>query len=189
MQGVIPCEHAQLRYVHAYKHMGSNITISVQPAHEVSCRMAAMQAEARRLRKPVMRNPSVARQRELSTVQSHLVSKGFFHAGTWPSLCSQIYKRVRHGVLNIYRDMLGCRHDDISTLFDDDAVIAELGVMSPLTMIRINRLLLFMQVLQKAPPLLIRILLAASPAKDAWINAVHADLRWLAMGSIIRSDF
>eukprot|EP00973_Karenia_brevis_P064121 8910553-Karenia_brevis.AAC.1 len=148
MNNIITCptfngSFVDLRAVSMYRHMGSRTAVGSQMSQEVSFRMTAMRAESMKLRKCILRNPGLSNEHKLNCMQAYMVTKGFFHAGTWPHLPARLYIKVHHQVLAIYREILGNTFAKTDKLFTDDEVVAQLGAMSPLTMIRMSRLLLF----------------------------------------------
>ena len=113
----------------------------------------------------MLRNPGLAMSKKVNILQTYVLSKGLFQAGTWPTLKPNLYKRFHSCILSMYRDVCGHKFhnkdDDISPaeIFNDDDVIYKYGFVCPRTMLRLAKLTLFCRVVLKFPPSIIGLLL------------------------------
>lgn len=74
-------------------------------------------------------------------------------------------------------------------MFTDADVIYKHNLLSPQTMLRSARLLLFTRIIKKSPRLLvdwIEALLPLSPS--GWLSALGGDFQWLAAGGIVEHN-
>ena len=86
-------QHLRIKSVPVYKHVGTRTAVaSSNMNQEVVYRCAAMLAEAKSL-KPIMRNKHVSSERKMNILQTYAFSKGFFQAGTWPALLTNMYNK------------------------------------------------------------------------------------------------
>eukprot|EP00973_Karenia_brevis_P064024 8897538-Karenia_brevis.AAC.1 len=61
----------------------------------------------------------------------------------------------------------------------DEDVIRQLGLMSPIALIKWSRLCLFSRIASKAPIEIFCVLASLSSYDKSWIHAVSSDLKWL----------
>ena len=64
---------------------------------------------------------------------------------------------------------------------DDDYVIEHLGALTPLTLIRVQRIFLLIRVLCKAPRFVFHALVFTAGREGSWLHSVLEDLRWLTI--------
>ncbi len=93
----------------------------------------------------------------------------------------------------MYRDALGLYHTpcSVNEMFSDDEVIYNNSLIYPNTLIRMSRLLLFVRIVRKNPPVVLNLLLQATFGEGSWAARLQHDLKWLAVSEKFRlcSDF
>jgi hypothetical protein len=168
-----------VQYIHitkTYKHMGTKISHSDHIGEEVATRVAILGTVASRLRK-IIKNNAVPLKTKINIVIIYMFSKGLYNSGTWPKLSTALYNKLHHAVIRIYRSIAGFNFDE----HDDDYVIEHLGALTPLTLIRVQRIFLLIRVLCKAPRFVFHALVFTSGREGSWLHSVLADLRWLTI--------
>jgi len=114
-----------INVVDAYKHVGTQCSVSASIRHEITNRVAIMSSESRALRK-ILRKAALPLNRKINTMQGYIFSKGLFQAGTWPALPPVQYKRIHSCILRLYRDVTRqywSNTFDVSSMFSDNDVI------------------------------------------------------------------
>ena len=83
----------------------------------------------------------------------------------------------------MYRDALGEYHTpfSVNSMFSDDDIIFNNSLMYPYTLIRMNRLLLFVRICGKNPPFISNLLLQVTFSPGSWVACLLQDLEWLAV--------
>eukprot|EP00973_Karenia_brevis_P039524 5455206-Karenia_brevis.AAC.1 len=84
-----------LRCISQYKHVGSQTTFAGADCVEICHRAAILKSESGKLCKRIFRS-GLSDARKCIIVQAHLLSKGFYHAGTWATLHSKLYAKIHH---------------------------------------------------------------------------------------------
>jgi len=177
----IPCKGIRvgdtfyLLIVKTYKHMGTKISVGDSLGEEVAARISAMSSGTKRLSK-ILRSKHVTCNHKMNVITMYLITKGFYNSGTWPELNSALYTKLHRAVLNLYRTACNSKYGEKC----DDQILYELGAVVPKTFIRINRLLLFMRVICKAPRFVFNSLMISSERNSSFINILKTDLTWLS---------
>ena len=174
-----------LNIVGAYKHVGTQCSVSADITNEVSTRLRIISTESCSLRK-ILRRVDLPLNRKVHVMQAYVLSKGLFQAGTWPALPILQYKRIHAGILKMYRDITRqyvCTSFDIGSIFSDSDLIYEYGFMCPMTMLRFSRMSLYSRLVAKQPPVLLELVRALASSPKTWAASVVDDLKWLNLGS------
>ena len=154
----VPGNDQPFRIVSFYKHLGTRTSPDNNMSEEVAFRTGVMRSEAGRLKKHVFHSRSLTFSRKLWVMKAYVLSKGTFNCGTWPSLSLTQYKQFHYSIVSMYRDITGqfysYRHFPVS-MFSDDELIHEYGLMCPATILRRAKLLLFYRIVFKNVPVLI----------------------------------
>ena len=197
VDNLIPIEagdNTHLRVVPSYQHVGTCTAISMSMSEEVTKRTGMMRSECARLCKAILRVPEIPVPKKIRVVQTYVLTKGTFQCGTWPMLPDTQYKRFHSSILGIYRNACGNYYKslrggdiDVASLFNDDDIIYTHGFLCPRTILRMSRLLLFVRLVAKSPPLLLALALSQSELKRGWVASLIGDLRWLC-GSTLFAD-
>ena len=174
-----------INIVDAYKHVGTQCSVSPSICHEITNRVAIMNSESRALRK-ILRKTALPLNRKINAMQGYIFSKGLFQAGTWPALPPVQYKRIHSCILKLYRDVTRqywSNTFDVSSMFSDSDIIYEYGFMCPMTMLRYFRMSLFSRIVTKEPPHLLALIDKLAPFPNTWASSLICDLKWLNAGS------
>jgi len=73
-------------------------------------------------------------------------------------------------------------------ILSDEAVIRNYGLVTPMSMVRINRLLLFARLCHKSPPIVVSLLKSIIPHNFGWIKELRSDLFWLHLSGKLPFD-
>ena len=144
-----------------------------------------MRVESQNLRK-VLRKADLPLNRKLHTIQAYILSKGLFQSGSWPQLHAVQYKRVHSCIMKLYREVTQqyFRQDmDHRSLFSDNDIIYEHGLICPMTLLRFFRLSLFSRVMFKQPPYIMSLIRELCKSPKTWAYGLVDDLRWLNHGA------
>jgi len=60
----------------------------------------------------------------------------------------------------------------------NDDLINEYGLVVPLNMVRLNRIMLLCRIVRKSPPGLIDMIVSTSRIAGSWAHTVHSDMKW-----------
>jgi hypothetical protein len=106
--------------------------------------------------KRILQNPSVDLDKRVSIAQSYLFSQGCYQASTWPALPLNVFRKIHHAVMEVYRVVLGKAAGDYAELvsfplLSDDQVVARLAAVAPVNVIRLARLQLLTRIVSKTP--------------------------------------
>ena len=66
-----------------YKNLGSTIVLSSSMLPEIVIRCSSMQGAYKDIRPTILSNDKIELKRKGTMIQSYLLSKGFYNAGTW----------------------------------------------------------------------------------------------------------
>ncbi len=167
--------------VDTYKHLGTQISFKGMN-FELAHRCGLMRAETCKLRS-ILRNSELCFYKKNHLIQAYLLSKGTFQCSTWAALSAAFYRRFHGCILGMYRDALGDYHTpfSVNSMFSDDDIIFNNSLMYPYTIIRMNRLLLFVRVSMKNPPFVCNLLRQVTFAEGSWSACLLQDLQWLAV--------
>ncbi len=91
-----------LKYVDAYKHMGTHVSFTHDLSQEVTTRAAIIRSSTNAI-KSVLRNPMFLLDQKLTYVKAHLFSSGFFQCSTWGPLAPALYGKIHSAVIQVYR--------------------------------------------------------------------------------------
>ena len=103
-------------------------------------------------------------------------------SGTWTSLPKVPFQRLHHNIISIYRTATGCSfsYARLTSMFTDEDMIHEYNLITPLSMIRANRLCLFHRMRLKKPAILLPIFEVLASINVGWPSTIRSDMSWLA---------
>ena len=114
-------------------------------------------------------------------MQTCIFSKGLFQSSTWPALSANAYKRLHTTVVKIYRSICDQHHylaEEGSDILGNDELINQFGLVIPINMVRLNRIMLFCRLVRKDPPGLLDLVVRTARFEGTWGHTVHNDLVW-----------
>ena len=165
---------AVLPLVTTYRHLGCQQCPAGSLKAEILFRAAQARATFSEARRKVYKNPSISVRRKGFILNATVIPKLTYGAGSWGPL-SQGEMRAFSGALwGFYRPLLGIgRFDD--QRIESSTCFSLLGLPSPSTLLRTQRLLYLGQLLRTGPPELWAVLRADRGQAEQF----QADLRWL----------
>ena len=101
-------------------------------------KMAAVRQATRQLRRPFLRNPSVALQRKGQVLQSVVLAKGMHLAGCWPRLLPREQRCLHTALMGMLRAV--AQMDTPDKRATDEAIITAMGALRPLRLVSLMRL-------------------------------------------------
>ena len=121
--------------------------------------------------------------KKLFMMQMYILSKDAFQCSTWSGIQSSSFKRFSSCIMGMYREISGNYHSNPSgkPVLSDRDMLFEYELMSPMTIIRIARLMLFGRLAVKAPLILTSLVRDMSCLDRGWSYEVWNDLKWLAL--------
>jgi len=172
-----------LRFVDGYKHVGTKLAAGARLGGEVSMRCGAMRSGSYRLRKCVLKNQSIVLDKRLFILQCYLLTKGTFQCSTWSELPASVYKRFHSCIMSLYRDVCGCYYGNPSgnKMVSDVDMLYNFPIMCPHTILRVARIQLFIRLVRKAPPVLMKLVSDMASLSSGWTHSLLGDLRWLSL--------
>ena len=173
--------------------MGTIFSADYQHVEETVARCAYVRTGIRKFHH-ILSSPLTPLHRKIVLVKAYLFSGGFYNCGTWSELPYNMYKKVHACVLNVYRTITNSSFsvlNETGDLFSDADLIYKYQLVTPMTMLRSSRLLLFTRVMQKAPKLIVPLLftLVEAQPKRGWVAALEKDLLWLKAGNVVEQSF
>jgi len=172
-----------LRFVCAYKHVGTYGQSNLRSGKEVSVRTAAMRSGSLGIRKQVLRNASIPVDKRLFILHVYIFTKGAFQCSTWSKLTNSEYKRFHACIMSLYRDVCDNYHGNKggNKVLNDSDMLFQYDVSHPMCILRVARLSLFARVLVKAPEQFKELVLDMGELPQGWTRCVIGDLQWLAL--------
>ena len=126
---------------------------------------------------------SVAPKKKINIGHAYLISKGAHHAGTWPRLSDAQQRVFAKPILVMYRYIVGEGYDHENSMHSSKTnsdIIHENGFLSPVSIIRRLRTMLFVRITLKAVEHLSSIALSMQHVPKSWANCVLEDLKLLS---------
>ena len=145
---------------------------------EFAFKESMLKGDVRRLRRRVLSNPGAPIHQRANLAQARVLSRLLFHirrglAGPVCFACWALSYHDHEGVRCTYR----CIHDRTDGHhISDERVLKDLGMMPPLVVLRLARVLLAARVASRAPPFVSRLWCRAAAAPSSWLRSLAADL-------------
>jgi hypothetical protein len=158
-----------------YKHLGTRTAVGAAMGPEFAFKESMLRDDLRRLRRRVLSNPGVPQHQRAKLAQACVLSRLLFHIGAWPGLSATLAGRFHTMIMKVYRCVIDRKEDD-GYHISDERVIKDLGVMPPLVVLRLARVLLAVRVASRAPPFVSQLLCRAAAAPSSWLRALEVDL-------------
>jgi len=164
--------------VDCYKHLGTKSSMHRSMMPEIKSRMGAMIDVCSRIRHKFLRNRAIPHKTQCNIIQSLMLSRGLFQAGTWPKLAAAEVKKVHSSVMSVYRNL---NRDQYSCEYESDSsLLSRMGLVAPRNLVRMQRILLLCQLARKPAMPVLAVLAAASRHPSSWVHTVTEDLNWFA---------
>lgn len=170
-----------LNFVKCCKHLGTKTSVSCDMAEEVVMRTCAMSTDAKRLKKRVFNNSSVAISGAISVAKTYLFSKSCFQCGTWPNLNARVYHKFHSAVMHIYRMATKQVIKGPTNNLSDSQLLVQYKLPGPANIIKLARVSVFVRLIQKQIAALIPIVINMSLLPSGWAHDVVKDLKWMAL--------
>ena len=138
-------------------------------------RIASMCTTVHRIRPRFLKLPDVEQQAKLGVIKALVLTRGLFHAGTWPCLKVSEHDRITNAIGKVYRDSFFPFVETMKPVSYHDA-LATLRVPLPAAMIAQARVNLLIRLIQRASTTLLCLLTAAASAERSWVCAAQRDL-------------
>jgi len=168
-----------LRFVHNYKHLGTNTSVSCDMADEVVLRSCVMSTDAKKLSKRIFKNPNVPSSGKIAVAKTYLFSKGCFNCGTWPKLSNIVFFKFHSSIMNIYRLATSSKRAGPSNISDFD-LLTRHSLISPGNILRMSRILLYTRIVSKGVFSLLSIIHPMTALGSGWAHDLLCDLQWIA---------
>ena len=162
--------------------MGTVWAINGETGPDISTKVPAMDHEYRKFKRKILLNSEVDTTFRTTLVQ-HLLSKGLFDGGTWKTIKKSSLDKNNKCVMKYYRVISGDNNIKNDNKTSDACVLAKLNVLSPLMHLRLERLRIFLRVIDASNAFVLQILSLTIDVKDSWLHHVHNDLQSFAKQS------
>ncbi|OLP82019.1 hypothetical protein AK812_SmicGene37367 [Symbiodinium microadriaticum] len=164
----------RLPLVNAYRHLGCQQAPAGSLKQEIQYRVSQARATFAEGRRKVYKNPKISVRRKGHILGSTVIPKLVYGAGAWGPLNSGETRTFSGALWSFYRPLLGIGRCDAQN-WDASTCFALLGLPSPSTLLRTQRLLYLGQMLRAGPDELWAVLRADRPHA----SLLQADIRWL----------
>ena len=171
----------QLLVVSSYRHVGTNFSSDCRPDLDVALKCGIMRHESSMLNRYLFAQSGIHVSKKIQVMQTYIMSKGLFQSPTWPALSAVAYKRLHTTLVKIYRTICGQCHfsaPDGTDILCSDEFINQYGLVIPLNIVRLNRIMLFCRIVRKDPPGLLDFAVCTSRFAGTWGHTVLGDLVW-----------
>ena len=165
---------ARLPLVDVYRHLGCQQAPAGSLKQEIQYRVSQARATFAEGRRKVYKNPKISVRRKGHILGSTVIPKLVYGAGAWGPLNSGETRTFSGALWSFYRPLLGIGRCDAQN-WDASTCFALLGLPSPSTLLRTQRLLYLGQMLRAGPDELWAVLRADRPHA----LLLQADIRWL----------
>ena len=179
LRGLIPVlldaqPSVSLPLVGCYRHLGCQQGPAGNLKSEIQYRVAQARATFSEARRKVYKNPHVSTQRKGLILGATVIPKLVYGAGAWGPLTAGEMRTFSGALWSFYRPLLGIKRWDDQRI-DASTCFALLGLPSPTTLLRTQRLLYLGQMLRAGPAELWAVLRADRPHA----SLLQADVRWM----------
>ena len=131
------------------------------------------------MRRKLLRYNIIPMSRKKIVVKSCFLSKGLFHAGTWADLNRSEAKKVHCNAMAIYRGVRGAGNP-VAAKVSDQNLINEMEILSPLSLVAYEGIVLFVRLIRKLQGPLLLGLCVAYDGKKSRLKVVEDTLDKLA---------
>ena len=163
-----------LPLVASYRHLGCQQAPAGGLRLEIQYRVSQARATFSEGRRKVYKNPKISVRRKGHILGSTVLPKLVYGAGAWGPLSAGETRLFSGALWGFYRPLLGIGRGDDQRL-DASTCFALLGLPSPATLLRTQRLLYLGQLIRAGPDELWAVLRADRPHAEL----LRADTRWL----------
>ncbi|OLP98061.1 hypothetical protein AK812_SmicGene19515 [Symbiodinium microadriaticum] len=164
---------ATVPLVSSYKHLGAMQGPKGGLRAEIAYRTGQATAAYNEGRRKVYRSRAIPPQRKAFILRTAVIPKLTFGCGSWPPLTGGEYKKFSGCLWRMYRSLLCLRHDQDQDL-SFHACLSLVGLPSPLTTLRMHRLLYIGQLMRSGPDALWALIRADRLYADSVLEA----FRW-----------
>lgn len=170
----IVCEHGTVpvNVVGSYQHLGGQVHHAGKSLQEIRARLAQAHTAFSQHRKVLYHNTAIdfSKRRQLFTML--VLSKLTYAMESWVTGTDQEIKTAHAGIMRLYKRFLRVPQD---SSLSDEAVLTQLGMPSPLEVLRRSRLRYIGQLfacIDAVPWGLIQ-------QDEDWLNLLRADFQWM----------
>ena len=160
----------------AYKHMGSMVTVDLQPHDEIKARSGHMFNAMRPLRRKVLSNPRLPLEMKTGMVTTLLHSRLLYNAGTWPKLTPKLFGKLSHAYITPYRAAAAMMNGPEQNKFSDYQVIEACKIPTVYVALIRARCKLFVRLCRFAPVPLLMLVLALVDEHTSWMHEVRRNM-------------
>ena len=169
---------ATVRLVDRYKHLGSWICDSSSLLPEIRYRLAYARSALRPLRKPVFARPGVSSEARTYLFQSLILSRACHNIGALSGLTEGEWDVWQAGILGLYKVLLPRPEFTADAHVSSREICRRASLPAPAALVRIERLRLLGQLVEKGATATRDLLEAAVGGRRCWLSDVVADVRW-----------
>ena len=171
---------SHIRVVTDYKHLGTRIASDDSLAPETTARAAAIRTTLAAISQRVLGNPHTPWGTKTLVTKLHILSKGLYQAGAWPTLQTNELKPIHGAIVGTCRRLTAATAAITNAQpLTEPELYAHTHLQAPLVIIIQARLLLFVRLALKATTRLWLQLSAAWPAKRSWLRAATEAFEYL----------
>ena len=134
-------------------------------------------------RRCIVRNHDLKLEKRVFILQCYIATKGTFQCSTWSDLKPGALKRFHACVMDLYRDVSGhySKKPLGKDLISDEDLLFQYNLISPESLLRMARTLLFGRIVVKAPSVLLDLIKDMATLDKGWTATLIRDLQWLAI--------
>ena len=172
----VPADFGQVRIVPSYRHLGTRIDVSTRHRIDVKARMGQANAAFRKYRKAIFQNRLLGLTKRLFLFRSLVLSVLSYNIGTWGRLLVSEMNYFRSKLYSMYRSLVRCDVPELDLrLWNNDRVLAYLGMPSAEVIIASARLRYSMTLYNSAPAAVWHLL----AAEEGWLEQLRLDQDWM----------
>ena len=166
----------QIRLTHQYKHLGSQIHVSLKQLPEVKARVGQALQIYNKYRRAVFQNAQIRLQIRVRLVQTMVLSVLTYNQGNWKLLKQDEFRCYANAVWRIYRGVLRATvSHEVLQCWTNERVASTLKLPGPQTLLHASRLR-YLGALWRSAPLVVWWFLHY---EGEWYKAIDASFQWL----------
>ncbi|CAK9037599.1 unnamed protein product [Durusdinium trenchii] len=181
LQNPVVHGHKDLQLGASYKHLGTYVDAAGELRRDIQVRVAVAWTSFRQLSRRLLRNPSLSLRARVALLDSLILSRLLYGAGSWGALTGKQYRVLNACYRNLLRQIsfqVACKGK--AQVWTDEAILCYLELPCLRVKLAVARLLYARRLAVHAPHFLLDSLQCErSTRPDSWLGAFEVDMEWL----------
>ena len=141
-----------------------------------------MRQDLYRIKHHIFKFPYASVSHKLTLVKAYLLSKGCYHASTWPVLTKTCFTKYHKAIMDTYREITLEVFDAETNPepLNDQEIIRKYNLVNPSVLLSLARLQLFARIFKKDVQALVELIRFHQPKGTSWMAALRDDFKWFS---------